>query len=507
MTRRSMTTRRMMRLTATVALVAIGGLLAACGSAKTATRPARIKVTGGASAQPAASAPGGGVVAPVAAAASKRAASDGASDASEPSGAAVVGRPFGPIVYEVRGTLPALDGDAQAWHYPAKAKITANQVATLAKALGLTGAVEVVAEDEGGGWRVGPRDGSGASLTVDPDAAGSWSYSGGADLLLAPAGCATPLPVPATDQPAAGTGQPDAPVTKNLLGDCPTLAPPAAPVGVPTEPDARAKAVALAKTLGIDIDPADIESFGDDYARNVAIYARLGGVRNPLGMSVSYGAEGRISYASGSLVAPVKADRYPRIGTTAAVDAVKAGSIGWFGGPVMEAGGTTNTVRAPGIATVAGGNAPASEPGATPDESAPELTCEAVKSCETPPSTPAPRPSAVQPIEVTPRVVGINAANEALLEVFGADGEVWLLPAYSLVTDDGGLVVPAIDQSYVDILTPNEGGDGSPVTAPAGKPGVEPQPAPAVGGPDGASTDAVNGPSNGPSTGPSTSAG
>ena len=477
-----MNRRSMKRVTMTVALVAIGAVLAACGSATTARGPARIKLTGSASAVPGASAVSGGV----ATAASKRAANDTASEAS--AAAPAIGRPFAPTVYEVRGTLPALDGDAQAWHYPARSKIAANQVSALAKAFGLTSPVTTVPEDQGGGWRVGTSDGSGPSVTVSADATGSWSYFGGGDLAVSAVGCATPLPAP-----GAGTDDTAAP-TKDLLGECPALAPPTPPVGVPNEPDAKAKAIALAKTLGIEVDAADVESFGDEYARSVNLYGRLGSVRNPVGLSIGYGAEGRITYASGSLVAPVKADRYPRIGTAAAVDALKAGQVGWFGGPAMEtaAGGVT----AKGVATgagvaVAGSSGPAIEaggnavqatpapPAPAPDESAPELTCGAADACTT---VPAPTP-----IEVTPRVVGITGASEALLEVFGADGEIWLLPAYDLTTDDGGVVVPAIDQSYVEILTPSEGGDGG-APLPKGSPGVEPQPAPAAGESNGTPT-------------------
>ena len=496
MTRRSMT-----RATTAVALIAIGAVLAACGSAKTASGPARIKLTGSASAVQGASRAGGNGVAAVA---SKRAANDIALGAPEASGAApAIGRPFAPTVYEVRGTLPALEGDAQAWRLPARSKIATNQVSALAKAFGLTSPAVAVPEDEGGGWRVGTNDGSGPSLTVSADAAGSWSYFGGGDLSVSAVGCATSLPAP-----AAGTDDTAATPTKNVLGECPAPALPTPPVGVPSEPDAKANAIALAKTLGIDVDAADVESFGDEYARNINVYGRLGSVRNPLGLSIGYGSEGRITFASGSLVVPVKADRYPRIGTAAAVAALKAGQVGWFGGPAIETV-TNDAIAAKGVATGAGVASPGSSgsaveasgdavqtapttPAPAPDGTAPELTCEAADACTigpvpAPGSTPA--PSTPAPIEVTPRVVGITGATEALLEVFGADGEIWLLPAYDLTTDDGGVVVPAISETYVEILTPSEGGDGG-VPVPKGAPGVEPQPAPAAGAPSGAPTTA-----------------
>jgi hypothetical protein len=92
-------------------------------------------------------------------------------------------------------------------------------------------------------------------------------------------------------------------------------------------------------------------------------------------------------------------------------------------------------------------------------------------------------PPTTEPIPVTtvvpePVEVTITAAGEALFPIYGADGVVWLLPAYDLKMADGGrMVVPAIDSSFVEevqppvtiepVPMPAETKPGEPVSTPA----------------------------------------
>ncbi|MFI9805145.1 hypothetical protein ACIHEJ_12390 [Streptomyces sp. NPDC052301] len=73
--------------------------------------------------------------------------------------------------YVTRGELP--DGPGSAPVYGPGAEVGRDQVARLAKALGVDGAPAA----EGRVWRVGGKDGTGPSLQVNRDAPGSWTFS------------------------------------------------------------------------------------------------------------------------------------------------------------------------------------------------------------------------------------------------------------------------------------------------------------------------------------------
>ncbi|MFF8730903.1 hypothetical protein ACF073_31140 [Streptomyces sp. NPDC015171] len=73
--------------------------------------------------------------------------------------------------YTARGPLP--DGPGSAAVYEPGAEVGREQVARLARALGVDGTPVA----EGRIWRIGGQDGSGPTLTVNRDAPGSWNYS------------------------------------------------------------------------------------------------------------------------------------------------------------------------------------------------------------------------------------------------------------------------------------------------------------------------------------------
>lgn len=74
--------------------------------------------------------------------------------------------------YRAEGKLPGGPGSAAVYH--ARGTVTQDQVAELAKALGVTG--KPTSQD--GAWKIGPtNDGSGPSLQVSKQAPGTWTFS------------------------------------------------------------------------------------------------------------------------------------------------------------------------------------------------------------------------------------------------------------------------------------------------------------------------------------------
>ena len=86
---------------------------------------------------------------------------------------------------------------------------------------------------------------------------------------------------------------------------------PTPPAGVPGEADALSKAKTLFTKLGYDPADYDFEFYGDEWNANVTAYLLVSGQRTPVSMTVGFGGEGAISWASGSLATPVPGDTYP----------------------------------------------------------------------------------------------------------------------------------------------------------------------------------------------------
>ncbi len=77
--------------------------------------------------------------------------------------------PYG-ATFKADGALP--DGPDSAAVYRARGQVTEDEVARLAKALGVTGKPVL----QGQAWRIGGKDGTGPSLQVNQQAPGTWTF-------------------------------------------------------------------------------------------------------------------------------------------------------------------------------------------------------------------------------------------------------------------------------------------------------------------------------------------
>ncbi|WP_405624015.1 hypothetical protein [Streptomyces sp. NBC_01396] len=184
--------------------------------------------------------------------------------------------PYG-VTYKVDGTLPAGPGSAPV--YRAAGEVTKDEVARLAKSLGLAGAPVA----QGQAWQVGPAgDGSGPSLVVDRQAPGTWTfhrYAAGTDACQSITKC-----------------------TKD----------PANPAGATVSEAAAKKAAApVLKAVGQDDAKVDASQvMGAQRAVNAD--PLVGGLPTygwATGLTVS--AQGEVVGGSGQLKAPAKGDTYP----------------------------------------------------------------------------------------------------------------------------------------------------------------------------------------------------
>ncbi|EPJ35940.1 hypothetical protein STAFG_7015 [Streptomyces afghaniensis 772] len=191
--------------------------------------------------------------------------------------------PYG-ATYRVDGPLP--DGPGEAPVYRARGQVTAEDVARLAKALGVEGTP--VAQGEA--WKVGAgQDGSGPSLQVNRQAPGAWTFSRYA---------------PGTDD-CKGTDACTAPRS----GGSPV-----------SEAEAEKAAAPVLKALGQDDAKLDASQvMGAQRVVNAA--PEIGGLpTHGWTTGVTVGSDGEVVGGSGQLKTPLKGDTYPVVGAAKALE-------------------------------------------------------------------------------------------------------------------------------------------------------------------------------------------
>jgi hypothetical protein len=355
---------------------------------------------------------------------------------------------FAPTEFAYDGELPVLDGPAGSWYFAPGPQPDPDRIAQLAASLGVEGDVRGLSEDQGGGWAVGPEDYSGPVLSVAADGMLSWWLS--AAPAMVSAGCATTSGVavePATDAGVArGSGEAidtpppaaTAPVAPDVVApECSTPQPPA---GVPTKDEALTKAKELFASWGYDVNSYAFDDvYADEWGASVNGSLVLDDMKAPIMLSVSFGENSTVTFASGSLAVPQSGGDYPTIGVAAGLERLKTQQnqyVGLGGGP--EARSATIDVAAQ-----------------------PALGAPAIAPCEPEPATDC------APVDAEPITVTLNSVDPALTMVWAADDTIWMLPAYSFGSSDGGIyIVMAIDDAYIQQPDP-EVASTEPVALPA----------------------------------------
>lgn len=325
--------------------------------------------------------------------------------------------------------LPPLPTHSTGWVYAGPGTGSAELAAEMAAAFGVTGEVVRVDDWEPGGWQVGPTDGSADSFFLSDDAQLTWSFS--------PAWTDTPY-VAACAMEGVEDVAPDASFAEEAtaetiaVDECiPETVP--APVGVPTADEAEARARELLASLGVDPDAVVYDTYADDWSASVTATVPIEGLAEGASDGRSwyfgFGAEGALAWAGGAAATPEAVGPYELIDLDTALARLRESAYG-FGMPVdlLRTGAAETTEVAP--------DTPVADDTATlsaPADSFPVGTL--------------PEP---EPITVT--LVDVQAD---LWWVWGTDGEVWVLPAYRFIGDDGGwYTVPAVGDEYLVEVEP-----------------------------------------------------
>lgn len=367
------------------------------------------------------------------------------------------------LTFVFDGQVPDLTSPAASWVFPVGERASDEAFRALAAALGVSGDVVAQPADMGGGRMIGSTDYTGPSVYLSDDALSSWWFN--ANQTGAFGGCAVAEPMAAESMPAesmpaesgdaASSGDvtssdatlsvPEPAPSDSVLVDpmpCEDIQP---PTGVPTKDEAEAKARELLAALGVDPASYEFDTYADEWNASVTGYLVLDGVRTTVSMSVGYGAEGALVWASGFLAAPQRSADYPRIGVDAAVERLNSQQAsmlrGWGPAP---ADATIDPALADPMADPMAGAPDAVEPVVPTtcvDDAA--TTCGSIAPTEFP---------VEQPVDAEPMVITLTDPQPTLEQLWDVDGTVWLVPGYSFTSADGGTwSVTAIGDEYLQV--------------------------------------------------------
>ena len=245
-----------------------------------------------------------------------------------------------------------------------------------AAALGVEGDVRQLAADLGGGWMVGPDDYSHADpecrqrcackLVVQPGQRRDAVDRHRASCIrqaTRPGTSATPPRAPRATR-SAPTPRPAKPLPQTLHL-CPPTAPrrqprcPCAPSRLlrptcPTAPQPSQGPTSCSSRSVSTPTRTSTRPTPTSGAPTSPRYLVLDGIRTTMALSVGFGAEGALTWASGFLATPLRGADYPRIGIEAAVQRLNDQSSSWMGletdvarGAVDRRGRVPATVRPP----------------------------------------------------------------------------------------------------------------------------------------------------------------
>lgn len=361
------------------------------------------------------------------------------------------------ITFVFDGDGSAVGSTGSAWTMPSGGSPDAARIEKLATLLGVEGELREVPADQGGGWMIGAADYSTATLMVSTDGMLSWWFNPAPSTAVSSVECFSVDPAVEvepldTDAPAT-TGD----VVESTVGGDTAVVPPEGycegpppPANVPDEAASLAKAKQLFADMGYDNSSYDYEVYADEWGANVTAYLLLNGMRSPLSLSVGFGAEGAITWASGSLATPVSAGDYPLVGVEGGVVRLNDESGQWggyWGGPMamarMETTSGSAEVAADSAGSAVGSGSVAVSESSTEPVSIDSPVCDPAADCvdEMP---------VLEPVTVT-----LTGVKMGLTMIWAADNTIWLLPAYEFSADDGGMyTVIAVDDSFIQLPAP-----------------------------------------------------
>ena len=217
--------------------------------------------------------------------------------------------------------------------------------------------------------------------------------------------------------------------------------PVATPELLPARADAIATALEIFSSTGLIVTESDLRVDYSDWGVNISAALKVDGKPTSIEWYVGWSSTGELSYASGHAVVAQAVGSYNTVSAAASVS--RLSDWRWFG----SAAYASYEKYQPPVSDLSVRSEPYAEPATEPEVSETEQPVEpepGVSASPTPvepePTEPAPiEPAPTEPAPIEPEVITLTvvSAEPALLSIWDSAGDVWLVPGFILVNDQG----------------------------------------------------------------------
>ena len=212
--------------------------------------------------------------------------------------------------------------------------------------------------------------------------------------------------------------------------------PVATPELLPARADAIATALEIFTSTGLSVSESDLRVDYSDWGVNISATLKVDGKPTSIEWYVSWSSTGELSYASGHAVVAQAVGSYNTVSAAASVS--RLSDWRWFG----SAAYALYEKYQPAVSDLSVRSEPYAEPATEPEvsETEPPVEPEPGVSASPTPVEPEPtEPAPTEPAPIEPEVITLTvvSAEAALLSIWDSAGDVWLVPGFILVNDQG----------------------------------------------------------------------
>jgi hypothetical protein len=229
-------------------------------------------------------------------------------------------------------------------------------------------------------------------------------------------------------------------VNLDVDGNCQEwVEPVATPELLPARADAIATALEIFTSTGLSVTESDLRVDYSDWGVNISAALKVDGKPTSIEWYVGWSSTGELSYASGHSVSVQAVGSYRTVSPVESVS--RLSDWRWFG----SAAYSLYEKYQPAVSDMSVRSEPYAEPATEPEEAETEQPVEpepGVSASPTPVDpapTETPEPAPIEPAPIEPEVITLTvvSAEAALLSIWDSAGDVWLVPGFILVNDQG----------------------------------------------------------------------
>ena len=198
---------------------------------------------------------------------------------------------------------------------------------------------------------------------------------------------------------------------------------------LPSKSEAIAKALEVFNATGLAVTESDLRVDMSEWGVSVSAAMAVDNQPTSIEWYIGWGSDGEISYAQGHSVVAQAVGTYNTISPVQAMDRLDQWI--WYGSPPSYL-----YEKYPAIYS---DMSVRNEPLVDPEVSETEVTTEPIEPSPSETASAVPEPTETEPAPVEPQVVTLTIvrAESALLGIWDAAGDVWLVPGWVMFNDEG----------------------------------------------------------------------